>query len=97
MRSLDEATGLVPGEILVCPFTDVGWTPWFALIAGLVTELGEMLSHGAVVAREYGLPCVVNVPAACTALRTGDVVRLDGRSGEVVVLQLNTSPEPLSS
>ena len=57
-----EAQDLQPGEILVAPVTDVGWTPYFTLIAALVTDIGSSVSHGAVVAREYGLPCVVQHP-----------------------------------
>ncbi len=85
-HSLDDAAALEPGEILVTPITDIGWTPYFSLIGGLVTDLGSSVSHGAVVAREYGLPCVVNTRQATHALRTGDRVRLDGDSGSVTLL-----------
>lgn len=64
------------GDILVVVFTDVGWTPYFPLIAGLVTELGGLLSHGAVVAREYGIPCVVNVPGATVKISNGLCLQL---------------------
>ncbi|XP_013383895.1 uncharacterized protein LOC106154170 [Lingula anatina] len=64
VTSLQEASQIQPGDILIVPYTDVGWSPYFPLISGLVTELGGLLSHGAVVAREYGLPCVVNIPKA---------------------------------
>ena len=60
-----------PGDILVVNYTDVGWSPYFPLISGLVTEIGGLLSHGAVVAREYGLPCIVNVRKATSLLKTG--------------------------
>lgn len=50
---------LKPGEILIAPFTDVSWTPFFNLAAGIASDIGGMISHGAVVAREYGIPCVV--------------------------------------
>ena len=56
VRHLEEAESLVPGEILVSPITDVGWTPYFAIIAGLVTDVGSAVSHGAVVARSLGCP-----------------------------------------
>lgn len=59
-HTLQEAALLKPGEILVTPITDIGWTPYFSLIGGLVTDLGSSVSHGTVIAREYGLPCVVN-------------------------------------
>lgn len=83
---LSEAEALEPGEILVAAITDVGWTPYFAVISGLVTDVGSAVSHGAVVAREYGLPAVLNTGNATTVLRTGDRVRLDGDRGAVEVL-----------
>ena len=78
VRTLKEAGELRCGEILVCPFTDVGWTPYFSLASGLITEIGGLLSHGAVVAREYGLPCVVNVKGATRVIKTGDTILLMG-------------------
>jgi pyruvate,water dikinase len=74
---------LEPGEILVVHTTDVGWTPLFLVAAGVVTELGGPLSHAAVVAREFGVPSVVNVPDVTRVLRTGDIVRVDGDRGTV--------------
>jgi pyruvate,water dikinase len=79
--------GLEPGEILVARTTDVGLTPLFLLAAGVVTELGGPLSHAALVAREYGVPAVVNVAGATVALRTGDRVRIDGDRGIVERLE----------
>ncbi|MEM7135923.1 MAG: PEP/pyruvate-binding domain-containing protein [Myxococcota bacterium] len=81
VRTLAEAAALEAGEILIAPITDVGWTPYFNLIAGLATDVGSAVSHGAVVAREFGLPAVVNLRAATTQFRTGDVVVLDGNEG----------------
>ncbi len=83
VRTLDEAASLQRGEILIAPITDVGWTPYFSMIAGLVTDIGSAVSHGAVVAREYGLPAVVNTRTATRVFRTGDRVVLDGESGIV--------------
>ena len=85
---LDAADAQVTGKdyILVCPSTDVGWTPLFLHAAGLVMERGGMLSHGAVVAREYGIPAVVNVTAATKRLRSGQRVRVDGNRGLVSIL-----------
>jgi pyruvate,water dikinase len=83
VRTLDEAAALQRGEILIAPVTDVGWTPYFSLIAGLVTDIGSAVSHGAVVAREYGLPAVVNTRIATRVFSTGDRVVLDGESGVV--------------
>ncbi len=79
----DEMDALQPGEILVVHTTDVGWTPLFLVAAGVVTELGGPLSHAAVVAREFGVPSVVNVVGATRAIRTGDLLRVDGDRGLV--------------
>jgi pyruvate,water dikinase len=81
IHSLDDAEKLCEGEIMVASFTDIGWTPYFSIIAGLVTEIGSPLSHGAVVAREYGIPAVVGAKGAKKFLSTGDMVRLDGNRG----------------
>jgi pyruvate,water dikinase len=88
VRVLDAGVGgaldeLRPGEVLVTRTTDVGLSPLFLVAAAVVTELGGPLSHAAIVAREYGLPAVVNVPGATVALRTGDRVRVDGDRGLV--------------
>ncbi|MEH6635843.1 MAG: PEP/pyruvate-binding domain-containing protein [Halioglobus sp.] len=85
-HTLSEAAQLQPGEILITPITDIGWTPYFSLIGGLVTDLGSSVSHGAVIAREYGLPCVVNARQATRLFHTGDRIRLDGDSGSVQLL-----------
>ncbi|MFZ3598271.1 PEP/pyruvate-binding domain-containing protein [Streptomyces sp. BH104] len=76
---------LEPGEILVAPSTDPGWTPLFLTAGGLVMEMGGANSHGAVVAREYGIPAVVGVPDAVTRIGTGDAVSVDGSAGVVRV------------
>ncbi len=83
VNSVAEAAALQPGEIMVVSFTDIGWTPYFSLIAGLVTEIGSPLSHGAVVAREYGIPAVVSAKGARQLIKTGDLVVLDGEKGIV--------------
>ncbi|MET1021250.1 MAG: PEP/pyruvate-binding domain-containing protein [Arthrobacter sp.] len=75
---------LEPGEILVAPSTDPGWTPLFLTAGGLVMEMGGPNSHGAVVAREYGIPAVVGVPDATTRLVTGQSVTVDGAAGTVL-------------
>ena len=85
-RSITDAREVRRGEILVAPVTDVGWTPYFTVIGALVTDIGSSVSHGAVVAREYGLPCVVNTLVATQVLRTGDRVRVDGDRGVVTRL-----------
>ena len=77
---------LAPGEILVAEFTDPGWTPLFINASGLVLEVGGALTHGAVVAREYGIPAVVGVRGATGAIHTGQRLRVDGDRGIVEVL-----------
>ena len=74
---------LEPGEILVAPSTDPGWTPLFLTAGALVMEMGGIISHGAVVAREYGIPAVVGVPDATTRLHTGQTVTVDGAAGTI--------------
>lgn len=81
IRSFDEAATIEPGEILIVSQTDVGWSPYYSLLSGLATDLGSPMSHGAVVAREYGLPAVTNLRVATRTFRTGDRVRLDGDRG----------------
>jgi pyruvate,water dikinase len=74
---------LEPGEILVAPSTDPGWTPLFMTAGALVMEMGGVISHGAVVAREYGIPAVVGVADATVRLRDGQTVTVDGAAGTV--------------
>jgi pyruvate,water dikinase len=83
LLSAGEMGKLEPGEVLVVHTTDVGWTPLFLIAAGVVTELGGPLSHAAVVAREFGVPSVVNVSGITRAIRTGDRLRVDGDRGVV--------------
>ncbi|HSV86635.1 MAG TPA: PEP/pyruvate-binding domain-containing protein [Levilinea sp.] len=85
---------LKPGEILVCPGTDPSWTPLFLAAAGLIMEVGGMMTHGAVVAREYGIPAIVGVDQATTRLHTGQYIRMDGSSGLVEVLEKIDEKDP---
>jgi rifampicin phosphotransferase len=78
---------LEPGEILVAPSTDPGWTPLFLTAGALVMEMGGMMSHGAVVAREYGIPAVVGVAGATERIATGQRVTVDGAAGTVALDQ----------
>jgi phosphohistidine swiveling domain-containing protein len=78
---------LAAGEILVAPHTDPGWTPLFVHAAGLVTEVGGLITHGSVVAREYGIPAVVSVASATTRIRSGQRIRVDGTRGFVQILE----------
>ena len=76
-----------PGDILVTPYTDPSWTPVFLTITGLVTEVGGLMTHGAVIAREYGLPAVVGVQDATRLIRDGQRIRVHGTNGYVELLQ----------
>jgi len=76
---------LTPGEILVAPSTDPGWTPLFLTAGGLVMEMGGAMSHGAIVAREYGIPAVVGVPGATERIASGQQITVDGSNGIVVI------------
>ena len=69
------------GEILVCEATDPGWAPLFLVASGLIIDIGGPLSHGAIVARELGIPCIINTTTGTTTLKSGDVVLLDGNTG----------------
>lgn len=79
---------LQPGEILVAEVTDVGYTAAFSYAAAVVTELGGPMSHAAVVAREFGFPCVVDVQGATKVLPSGALIEVDGSTGEIHVLEL---------
>ena len=85
--TLDEAAQLQPGEILISHITDIGWTPYFSLIAGLATDVGSAVSHGAVIAREYGLPAIVNLRSATKTIRSGERIRLDADNGILTRLE----------
>ncbi|MFL1376311.1 PEP/pyruvate-binding domain-containing protein [Nocardiopsis protaetiae] len=74
-----------PGEILIAPTTDPGWTPLFLTAGGLVTETGAVMAHGPTVAREYGIPAVICVPDATERIRTGQTITVDGVAGTVTV------------
>ena len=81
---------LEPGDILVTAYTDPSWTPAFVAIAGLVTEVGGLMTHGAVIAREYGLPAVVGVEQATRLIRDGQRIRVNGTEGWVEILPVPT-------
>ncbi len=89
---------LEPGDIVVTAYTDPSWTPLFLAIRGLVTEVGGLMTHGAVIAREYGLPAVVGVEQATSLIRDGEWIRLHGTEGYVEILSepgADTSPRHL--
>lgn len=86
IKDISEASKLEAGEIMVVPFTDPGWTPLFSLAAGVVTETGGLLSHAALISREYGIPCVLNVNGATEQIKDGCQLEIDGNEGRVTVL-----------
>lgn len=85
LRSMADAE-LEPGDILVTPYTDPSWTPVFVAIKGLITEVGGLMTHGAVIAREYGLPAVVGVADATTRIADGQRLRVNGTTGQIDLL-----------
>ena len=86
IRSHEEFGRFKPGEILVAPTTDPMWSTLFPIAKAVVTEMGGILSHAAIVAREYGTPCVVNVKGVTDALKDGDLIEVDGKSGTVKII-----------
>ncbi len=86
LLNFEAATNIDKQTIIVVPHTDAGWTPLLARAGGLIAEVGGRLSHGAIVAREYGIPAVMNIPHATELLKDGQRVRLDGRIGLVEIL-----------
>jgi pyruvate,water dikinase len=81
-----EEAHLHEGEILIAPHTDPGWTPLFQSAKALVTEVGGLMTHGSVVAREYGIPAVVGVDGATEKIKDGQIIRVDGNQGFVEIL-----------
>ena len=81
LNDINSIPSVHSGEILVVPRTDPGWTPVFSKIGGLVTETGGILSHGAVVSREYGIPAVTNITNACKIFKTGQILSINGFNG----------------
>src|SRR5215216_4379377 len=86
IRSPADFLGMEPGTVLVCPTTTPAWTPLFSQARGLVTDVGGILAHGSIVAREYGLPAVLGTGIATTRIRSGQTIRVDGDAGTVTLL-----------
>lgn len=84
--SISDASELRSGEILVTRFTDPGWTPLFTLTSGVICESGGLLSHAALISREYGIPSVLNVKDATTLIKSGQEIEIDGVKGLVSIL-----------
>ncbi len=87
IQSAADESHVLPGEILVAPFTDPGWTPYLVSSSGIVIDQGGLLSHGSIIAREYGIPTVVNVGPATRLIKTGDTVEVNGDQGTVRILR----------
>ncbi|HEU4362475.1 MAG TPA: PEP-utilizing enzyme [Mycobacterium sp.] len=85
--TVDAIDDLRPGEVLVAECTDTGWTPFFSYAAAVVVDTGAEMSHAAVIAREFGIPCVVGSVAASRVLRTGQVIEVDGCTGRITRLE----------
>ncbi|XP_026759360.2 putative phosphoenolpyruvate synthase [Galleria mellonella] len=88
VKDISEIHQLQQGDVLITHATDIGWSPYFPLVTGIVTELGGLVSHGAVIAREYGLPCIVAAMDATDIFKTGDIVRLSGTKGLIEKVQI---------
>ncbi|MGV0795452.1 PEP-utilizing enzyme [Mycolicibacterium elephantis] len=96
LASADDLDDLEPDEILVCRTTDPSWASAFHLAAGAVIDIGSTASHGAIVAREMGIPCVIGTGDGTRVLQTGDLIRVDGGAGEVTVLERARASENAS-
>ena len=83
IRHPDEGEKLLAGDVLVAPSTDPGWTPLFLRASAIVMEAGGSLCHGAIVAREYGIPAVVNIPGVMKIIKDGQSITVDGDEGKV--------------
>ena len=87
LRSEKDLPLLQPGEILVAPITAPSWAAAFAVATGVITDIGGMMCHAAIVCREYGIPAVVGTGFATARLTTGQRVRIDGKAGTVTILE----------
>jgi pyruvate,water dikinase len=95
LRSADEIGAVAEGDVLVCETTDPSWAAAFLVVSALVIDVGGPMSHGAIVAREMGVPCVINTRIGTQVLQTGDLVRVDGARGIVTVLTRAEVTRPL--
>jgi rifampicin phosphotransferase len=84
----NDPTDLDPGDILVAPITDPSWTPLFVPAAGVVVDVGAPLSHAIIVSRELGIPCVISATDATRRIPNGAVIRVDGNTGAVTILEM---------
>jgi pyruvate,water dikinase len=84
VRNPNDASHLMPGDILAAQSTDPGWTPLFLRASGIIMETGGFLSHGAIVAREFGIPAVANIPGILNSLQDGEQISVDGSAGRII-------------
>jgi rifampicin phosphotransferase len=84
----NDPTDLDPGDILVAPITDPSWTPLFVPAAGVVVDVGAPLSHAIIVSRELGIPCVISATDATRRIPNGALIRVDGNTGAVTILEM---------
>jgi pyruvate,water dikinase len=87
LKLLKDIVDLQPGEILVCPSTNPSWAPVFTNIKAAVTDIGGLTSHAAIVCREYGVPSVTGTGVATAVIKTGDILKVDGDTGIVTIVQ----------
>ena len=87
IRNLESFPTIEPNTIIVVPYTDSGWSPLLSSASGIISEVGGSLSHGAIVAREYGIPAVMDIPHATQLLKDGQRVRIDGQQGIVQIIE----------
>lgn len=85
VESLHDTYKIKPGDILVTKYTDTGWTPKFAIVAGVITERGGVLCHASIVSREYGIPCIVSAVDATTSIKNGSIITMDGAKGTISI------------
>lgn len=93
VKSFDEVSKIRAGDILIARSTDVAWSPYFPILSGVVTELGGLIPHGAVVAREYGLPCIIGALNATEIIKDGKEICMDASVGTIVKLENNNDIE----
>ena len=87
VKTVRDISDVRNGEILVCSITSPAWAPIFSKIAAAVTDIGGVMSHAAIVCREYGLPAVVGTGRATSQIKTGQTIRVDGSAGTVTILE----------
>ena len=87
ITSAGQFENMKPGTILVCPTTTPAWTPLFAQAQALVTDIGGILAHGSIVAREYGIPAVMGTGNATKRIKDGQLISVDGNTGKVVIIE----------